>query len=240
MTLTASTKFCPKCKRDLPLDCFSKNRAKRDGYASWCKEDIAKWTKEHRESINLYHREHREQITKWNRESRHRTGKCQAYQESPNCALYLGVHISERILSNYFENIERMPLKNPGYDFICGKGYKIDVKSSSLHPLKYSRGKAYDHPHWFFKINKNCIADYFFCLAFSNRASLEPLHVWLIPANIINRLQSLIITQTQLSKWSEYEKPIDKVWSCYTKLNIKGIATTQSIEAGIINITVVD
>jgi hypothetical protein len=140
------------------------------------------------------------------------------------------------MMHEYYGQVE----KNPGFDFICKNGYKIDVKSSSLHPLKYSRGKAYDHPYWFFKINKNHIADYFFCLAFSSRASLEPLHVWLIPANVINHLQSLIITQTQLPKWSDYEKPLDKVWSCYTKLNIGGNTAAHSIEAGLINIVVED
>ncbi len=74
-----------------------------------------------------------------------------------NCASYLGVHIAERLLKHIYKNVEQMPYGNPGYDFICDKGYKIDVKSSCV---RKSWGGF-----WGFHIFKNTIADYFIFVA---------------------------------------------------------------------------
>lgn len=32
------TKICKKCGKELPLECFGKNKCKKDGLQSWCKE----------------------------------------------------------------------------------------------------------------------------------------------------------------------------------------------------------
>ena len=58
----------------------------------------------------------------------YRHGK-QPFNGNRDCTLFLGVHVAERVLSKVFKDVERMPMNNPGYDFICGGGYKIDVKS---------------------------------------------------------------------------------------------------------------
>lgn len=135
----------------------------------------------------------------------HAIGRKRPMNEAKDCALYLGVHIAERALSNFFDNIQRMPTNNPGYDFICGKGFKIDVKSSCKH---HSTGST-----WQFDINKNRDADYFLCLAFDNRENLEPQHVWLIPGSKINDRIGIGISNTtrSLHRWQEYEKRLDKV-----------------------------
>jgi len=127
---------------------------------------------------------------------------------NPNCSLYLGVVIAEQILSNVFKNVERTPPNNPGYDFICSKGLKIDVKSSCN--LKY-------HPNnWAFTIKRNQEADYFLCIAFDNRKDLNPQHVWLIPASGVNHLVGASISISTLDKWAEYEltDKLDDVISC--------------------------
>lgn len=111
------------------------------------------------------------------RERDHAKGISHNYFENKECADYLGVHIAERILSKVFENVQRMPKANPGYDFVCNKGYKIDVKSSTI--MKDGM--------WCFGICNNKIADYFLLLAFDNRNDLNPMHMWLIKGNeVIN------------------------------------------------------
>ena len=132
------------------------------------------------------------------------------YYENKDCSNYLGRHIAERILSKYFEDVKHMPYHNHGYDFICKKGYKIDVKSSCLHHPKNSNVR------WYFDINRNKVADYFLCLGFDSREDLNPMRLWLIPGNKVNEKIGLIITNSErsLNTWKEYEKPIDKVEVC--------------------------
>jgi len=130
-----------------------------------------------------------------------------------NCGMYLGCIIAEQVLSHLFKNTERMSICNPGYDFICGKGYKIDCKSSCMIKGKYNP--------WKFDINRNKIADFFLCLAFDNRQDLNPLHIWLIPGNVVNNQFCASISESTLEKWSEYEQPLNKVLMCCNMM--KGI-----------------
>jgi hypothetical protein len=141
-------------------------------------------------------------------------------EEAKDCGSYLGIIIAERVLSTFFEHMERMPRNNRGFDYICGKGYKIDVKSGCI--LQYGNG----NPFWHFDIRKNKIADYFLLLGFDNRENLEPQHVWLIPGNIINDRVGFAITFTEngLKKWLQYEKPLDKVVECCAAMKGESIA----------------
>ncbi len=141
----------------------------------------------------------------------HRTGRKRPMAEAKECSSYLGVYVAERVLEKFFYHVERMPYGTPGFDYICGKGYKIDVKASC--EIKYRSGKS---TYWSFRINRNKIADYFLCLAFDDRARLNPLHVWLIPSHVINDKSGAMIgnSKRSLSKWATYEKPLDKVISC--------------------------
>ncbi len=107
---------------------------------------------------------------------KYKKGICRPLEEATESGAYLGVHIAERILSKIFENVQRMPYNNIGYDFICKKGYKIDVKCGCL--TQENNGHV-----WYFRIEKNTIADYFLILAFDSRKHLEPKHIWLINSN---------------------------------------------------------
>lgn len=97
-----------------------------------------------------------------------------------NCSLFLGVHVAERVLSKVFNNVQRMQMGNRGFDFICNRGMKIDVKSSTMN---LSDKHIY---RWQFLIKRNTVPDYFLCIAFDNRDDLNPLHMWLIPGDTIS------------------------------------------------------
>ena len=116
--------------------------------------------------------------------------------------------VAERVLSKIFDNVIRQPINNPGFDFICNKGYKIDVKSGCLCYGKKNK------PYWHFHIDKNKIADYFLCIAFDNRKDLNPIHIWLFSASDVNSNVSIQSSITTISKWDKYAINIDKVLKC--------------------------
>jgi hypothetical protein len=142
---------------------------------------------------------------KYNRDWTHRTGRKCPITEAKDCSSYLG-DLAERALLNYFDHVKRMPINNPRYDFICSKGYKIDVKSSCLA----QHGKTY---RWAFSLKYNDEADYFFCLGFDDRKSLTPIHIWLIPNENLTCRKNLSITDTpeSLSRFTKYEYSLDRI-----------------------------
>jgi len=79
---------------------------------------------------------------KYQTERRHRLGISRPMGENRDCSKFLGVHVAEQVLSQVFNNVEVMPHNNKGFDFICNRGKKIDVKSSckSQPPLPCGRG----------------------------------------------------------------------------------------------------
>lgn len=138
--------------------------------------------------------------------SERRQGK-RPFNENKECAVFLGVHVAEQVLSRVFKDVEIMPFGNPGYDFICKSGKRIDVKSSCLQ-------KNHKKTTWFFNIKKNKIADFFLCLAFDNREDLNPLHAWLIPGSKLNNLVSTSISPSRIHKWDTYKLDISKMAAC--------------------------
>lgn len=199
--ITKTTKRCPHCRETKPAGEFHKNKNSQDGLTTWCKTCRNEKRRE-RQRINP------ERERKIRRESNYRLGKCQPLGTNPNCPAYLGVHIAERVLANVFEHVERMPFGHPGFDFICKKGYKIDVKSSTR--LRHQPNM------WNFAIRKNTTPDYFLCLAFDNLESLNPEHIWLLPGDLVNDHAGAAISESTLSKWSEYElhDKLEKVVAC--------------------------
>ena len=125
-------------------------------------------------------------------------------RENKECTVHYGVYINEKLLKLYFNDVEVMPYGHPGYDFICNNGWKIDGKSS------FTGDKGY----WQFTIKCNTTADYFFCVAYDNREDLNIIHIWMLPADKFSHLTGTSIRPSTLSKWAEYEQPIDKVISC--------------------------
>lgn len=133
-------------------------------------------------------------------------GNCTS-QTNKSCSNYLGINIAEHVLSKVFKDVEIMPRNNPGFDFICNKGYKIDVKSSTLG----GNGNT-----WSFAIKRNKTPDYFLCLSFDNIYNLTPQHVWLIPCEIVNNTVKISISKSTIKKWSKYEltNKLDDIIMC--------------------------
>lgn len=178
-------KKCRCCGAEKPVSEFYKSVASYDGFGPYCKQCHLK---------------------KGN-DARHRSGRHKPLSQNKQCSAYLGVHIAERVLANAFGSVEKTKYGFPGYDFICGKGYKIDAKSCCRQK---TIGKS---DRWKFHIAKNNIADYFLCLAFDNRSDLEPEHVWIIPGRCVSHATSIGISEATLDKWREWERPLGKI-SC--------------------------
>lgn len=177
--------------------------------------------KKHGETDFFWHSDKRQTNThgRWecvmcSRESAYRAGH-RPMSEAKDSPVYLGVYIGERILSKFFDNVQRMPHCNRGYDFLCGKGFKIDAKASCISLIPKSCS-----PRWRFHIRRHKVPDYFLCLGLDNRENLNPCHVWLFPGHVINNLDELSICDTpaKLSKWAAYEKPLDRVIACCNRM----------------------
>lgn len=104
-------------------------------------------------------------------------GMSDPIKENRKDARFLGSYIAENSILKLFEGSQGTNYANPGYDIICGKGYKIDVKAATL--------SQYNIFH--FHIGRNMIADYFILVGFDNIINLRPLHLWIINANEIMR-----------------------------------------------------
>ena len=142
------------------------------------------------------------------REKKYQTG-AKPMSENKDCTSYLGCHIAETVLASVFNDVTKMPYGHKGFDFICSRGKKIDVKSSCI--LNNDKRST---DNWIFNIKRNEIPDYFLCLAFTNRDDLKPLHMWLIPCDIVCHLWSASISSTTINKWDKYALNIDNVVLC--------------------------
>lgn len=160
-----------------------------------------------KEMSRLYRIANPEKVKEDNRFHRRANGGL-SMSENKTCSMYLGIVVNERLLKHYFEDVEVMPMNNQGYDFICNKGYKVDAKSSCMRK----------NGGWSFTIKHNTTADYFMLVAYDNRGDPNPVHMWLIPGHVLNHLQTTAICPSTLDKWAEYEKPIDKVSECCSKM----------------------
>ena len=61
---TIKTKRCSKCGRILPIDNFSKDKTKKDGLRSNCKECCSKYQQTNRQYLNQYQREYNKEYYK--------------------------------------------------------------------------------------------------------------------------------------------------------------------------------
>lgn len=128
--------------------------------------------------------------------------------KNKSCTQFLGIHVAEQVLAKVFRDVKRMPNNNPGFDFFCSHGKKIDVKSSTM----YTANKK--NPRWHFHIKHNKMADHFLCIAFDNRESLTPLHLWLLPDEFVNDRSTVSVSTTTIDKWNKYRINIDKIVKC--------------------------
>ncbi|MCK4666881.1 hypothetical protein KAU33_09040 [Candidatus Dependentiae bacterium] len=170
-----------------------------------------KYDDNHREQSKKRRQEHREEKAEYDMERRQDRGGKSMY-ENKDCAAYLGVVIGERLCRHLFKDVEMMPYGFSGYDFICNKNKKIDVKTSSTH---LNHGK---YPCWKFDINKNTIPDFFILVAFDNRTDLNPIHLWMIPGKELNQKGSRTISLSTIHKWDKFKKDITDAKLCCAEL----------------------
>ena len=210
-----SKKYCNKCGVELTDENWLPSYRNRYYQCKFCAREYKRqsrlnnpnYREIHRLESIKYRQRHPERSREINRRSQRKRGHrpMSEVKESPG---YLGVCVAERVLSHVFKDVEVMPMHNPGFDFICNRGKRIDVKSAcTRHRTETCLG-------WEFIIRKNKIADYFLCLAFDNREDLNPLYIWLLPAEKFNHLMSASISKGTIHKWDEYRLDINKVQAC--------------------------
>lgn len=173
----------------------------------YTKQCSAKYRTNHADEIKRYRVTNSDKLANMEARRRRAHGGKPA-SENKQCPAFLGVHVAERVLSKVFKDVKQMPPNHTGYDFICNKGKKIDVKSACTD-TRYNQRDS-----WNFRIRKNKVADYFLCLAFDNREDLNPLHIWLILGHITNHLSRVSISKSRIDKWDEYKLDISKTIIC--------------------------
>lgn len=93
-------------------------------------------------------------------------------EEAKDCPAYFGVCIGEKYVSRTFDNPKMMPYGNPGYDWECKNGLKIQLECRCL-----SDNLWFNQQFKFTHIDYNKVADVFILSGWKDRESLEPLLV---------------------------------------------------------------
>jgi hypothetical protein len=179
---------------------FYKKHTSEDGLDTHCKD-----------CKNEYYRNRRESHNKCAREYRYRRG-AKSMSENKDCTSYLGCYINERILKHVMPSAILMNNNNPGFDLVCGKGYLVDAKASTVHYSKYQS------PRWDFRILKNKIPDYFLLVAYKDRTSLEICHMWLIPGDELNNKVQTTISLSTIHKWDRYKIDHTAALNCVNEM----------------------
>ena len=141
------------------------------------------------------------------RNKRYDKGECLPKEFNEDCSSHFG-YFTEDLMIKTFDGAIKMPLNNPGFDWSCKRGDKIDNKSRCLTYRKESNWCG-----WIFSIEYNNIADWFILSGWDNRDSLNPLHVWIFHKNDILaggefwKRNALCITNTSkgLKKFEKWE-----------------------------------
>lgn len=212
--MKTQSRLCSKCGIEKPLNEFYNKKEGKYGKASYCKTCHSVKRKENyqrrREESNIrskkYYEEHKDEIRK-------QQGKTSMY-ENRSCASYLGIVIAERLCRYLFKDVKVMPRNNTGYDIVCNKGKKIDVKAGCIT----FTGK---NPRWIFNIDYNTTADFFILVAFDNRTDLNPLHLWMIPGKEFNENSSKSISPPRIHKWDKWKRDINDAQLCCTEIKEK-------------------
>ena len=148
-----------------------------------------------------------EKIRYW----KHKAGICLPKEFNEDCSVHFG-DFTENLMIQTFEDPIKMPYGNPGFDWKCKNGDKIDNKGICLMCRGYS-------PYFAFPIRCNNIADVFILSCWDDRNSLNPLHIFAFHKNDIVRgrkfckFELFVITNTP-KKLKELEK-----WEVTDRLN---------------------
>jgi len=175
---------------------------------------------------NAGFKDHNERSNQW----RHETGRRLSNDFNEDCSVHFG-NFTENIMIQTFEDVIKMPPNNPGFDWICKTGEKIDNKGVCL---------TFGYPSWSFSIRCNKIADWFILSAWDNRDSLTPLHVWAFHKDNIVRGRKfcnfetfwILDTPQKLKELKNYEVTdrLDKLKELCNKKK-RNITTTEKLTA---------
>lgn len=114
---------------------------------------------------------------------------------------------AERIVKNSLILLEDTSLEDwrAPYDLICSKGYKVDVKGSSLHMIYQCGHKAWHKPLllWSFNTKQKVISDYYICLGFDNKYR-KLKHIWIFKNDV--KLKSRSGIQIYEKRIGDYKK----------------------------------
>lgn len=205
-----STKICSKCHETKPLDEFHKDNHAKDSKHPHCKKCRSKQTKKY----NRDHREERKEKQRiWYENGGRQKGGHLSMYENKLCASYLGIVIGERLIRHLFNDVQVMPFGFSGYDFICNKGKKVDVKTACITLADEDK-----YPRWAFAINRNTAADFFILVAFDNLTDLNPLHIWMIPGQEINNQTKASISLSIVHKWDQWKRDINDAQLCCSEM----------------------
>lgn len=163
-----------------------------------------------REPSRKYKKNNPEKIKESARKYRKQCGGLLMY-ENKSSSQYIGIVVAERLIKHLFNDVEMMPYGFPGYDMICNKGKKINVKASTTYVAQLKNSTV---NRWKFGIdyNKNC--DFFLCVAFNNVIDCNPLYAWLIPAHEVNNQSGARISSSTIHKWNGWKMDLDDAQRC--------------------------
>lgn len=116
----------------------------------------------------------------WKRNKRYNTGEQIPMSENPDCSRWFGEFIAENYVMKTFEDYIKAPPNNPGFDWTCNKGQKVQHKARCLEIACTTFG-------WGFPIRRNNVPDYFILSAWKDRQSLTPMFVWIFRRDEIIR-----------------------------------------------------
>ena len=187
-------KTCNKCHKTKPLDKFHKSKTGKYGRRSWCKDCANKHDKDY------YH----------NGGGKEKRGRISMYKNK-NCAHYLGIVVAERLIKHLFNDVVMMPFGHPGYDMICNRGKKINVKASTINARQ---NKNSIMKSWKFNINYNKKCDFYLLMAFDDVINLTPLFAWMVPGNEVSNKSGLRISLSNIHRWDDWKIDLDNAQAC--------------------------
>lgn len=118
----------------------------------------------------------RVKVTRWEQ------GIYEPMEFNQDCSSYFGIYIAEKYIIQTFEDPIKMPPNNPGFDWLCKNGLKIQCKARCIGYRSCCDSSIFE-----FLINRNKIADWFILSCWDNRDSLIPLLVLTFHKNDIVR-----------------------------------------------------
>jgi hypothetical protein len=142
---------------------------------------------------------------------RHKEGK--KVKPMPGCSNYVGLYIAEQVLKKAFDvMVKALPMEH--WDFVCGHGFTVDSKCSTL---RLSGREGCKSLGWEFHIEKNKYPKYFCLIALDNTPEdvaedPRPIHVWLIPGDAVidgrplNDRVSLTVGPNTIAKLKPYRR----------------------------------